>query len=86
MTGRGKALIIAVDEYEHPGLRRLPSPAADAAALAAALGDPRIGAFEVSVVRNQTAYEIQSRLGGPLRQCEAGRRPAPVRLGSWPQG
>src|SRR5829696_4176310 len=62
MNGRRKALIIAVDEYEHPGLRRLRSPAADAEALAAALGDPRIGEFEVSVVRNEPAYEIQSRL------------------------
>jgi Caspase domain len=62
VTGRRKALIIAVNEYEDPGLRRLRGSAAGAAALAAALGDPRIGEFEVSVVRNQPAYEIQSRL------------------------
>lgn len=62
MAGHRKALIVAVEEYEHPGLRRLRSPAADAEALATALGDPRIGEFDVSVVRNEPAYEIQSRL------------------------
>jgi hypothetical protein len=62
VAGRRKALIVAVDEYEHPGLRRLRSPAADAEALAAVLGDARIGEFEVSVVRNEPAYEIQSRI------------------------
>jgi hypothetical protein len=62
VAGRRQALIVAVDEYEHPGLRRLRSPTADAEALAAALGDPRIGDFEVSVVRNEPAHEIQSRL------------------------
>ena len=60
MAGRRAALIIAIDDYEHPGLRRLRSPAADAEALGAVLGDPRIGDFEVDVVRNQPAHEIQS--------------------------
>src|SRR3954449_2761337 len=62
MAGHRKALIIAVDEYEHPGLRRLRSPDADAEALAAVLSDPRIGDFEVNVVRNQDAHEIESRI------------------------
>jgi hypothetical protein len=62
VAGHRKALIVAVDEYEHPGLRRLRSPTADAEALAAVLGDARIGEFEVSVVRNEPAYEIQSRI------------------------
>jgi uncharacterized caspase-like protein len=62
MAGRRKALIIAVDDYEHPGLRQLRSPTADAQALGAVLGDPRIGDFEVEVVRNQPAHEIQSHL------------------------
>jgi hypothetical protein len=62
MAERRRALIIAVDEYDHPGLRQLSSPAADAQALGAVLGDPRIGDFEVSVVRNQPAHEIQSHL------------------------
>jgi hypothetical protein len=62
MAGCRKALIIAVDDYEHPGLRQLRSPAADAQALGAVLGDPRIGDFQVDVVRNQAAHEIQSHI------------------------
>jgi hypothetical protein len=62
MAERRRALIIAVDEYDHPGLRQLNSPAADAQALGAVLGDPRVGDFEVDVVRNQPAHEIQSHI------------------------
>ena len=50
------ALIIACDEYDHKGLRSLIAPAADAAALAAVLGDPEIGGFAVRVVRNEPAH------------------------------
>ncbi len=62
MAGRRQALVVAVDEYEHPGLRRLPSAGADARALADVLGDPAIGGFDVAVVRNEAAYEIQARI------------------------
>ena len=62
MSGRRSALVVAVDDYEHPGLRALPSAAADADALASVLGDPAIAGFDVRVVRNQPAYEIQARI------------------------
>lgn len=62
MDGQRKALIIASDEYEHEGLRRLLSPAADADALAGVLGDPRIGGFDVQVVHNEPAHVIQARI------------------------
>lgn len=71
MAGRRKALIIAVDEYEHPGLRRLRSPTADAEALAAVLGDARIGEFDVSVVRNEPAFEIQARIEDLFAEAKA---------------
>ena len=62
MSGRRSALVVAVDDYEHPGLRALPSAAADADALASVLGDPAVAGFDVRVVRNQPAYEIQARI------------------------
>jgi hypothetical protein len=62
VDGQRKALIVASDEYEHEGLRRLLSPAADADALAGVLGDPRIGGFDVQVVRNEPAHIIQARI------------------------
>ena len=62
MAGRRTALVVAVDDYEHPGLRRLRSPAADAEALASVLGDPAVAGFDVQVVRNQPAHEIQARV------------------------
>jgi hypothetical protein len=62
VDGQRTALIVASDEYEHEGLRRLLSPAADADALAGVLGDPRIGGFDVQVVHNEPAHVIQARI------------------------
>ncbi|WP_173019670.1 caspase family protein, partial [Streptomyces alkaliphilus] len=62
MTDSRHALIIANDEYHDEGLKRLLSPARDAVALAAVLGDPRIGGFGVRVVRNEPSYEISMRV------------------------
>ena len=57
-TGR-RALIVAVDEYDDAGLRRLAAPAQDAAALAEALGAPSIGDFEVTVLHNGTSHAVR---------------------------
>ena len=62
MTGQRRALIVANDEYRHDGLRRLLAPAADAEALARVLGDPAIGDFEVTVVRNESAHAINAHI------------------------
>jgi hypothetical protein len=62
MPGKRKALIVASDEYEHDGLRHLPGPAADAAALGGVLGDPRIGDFAVQVMHNESAHIIQEQI------------------------
>ncbi|MBV9141643.1 MAG: caspase family protein [Pseudonocardiales bacterium] len=62
MEGRRQALIVANDDYEHDGLRRLLSPVADAQALARVLGDPQIGDFDVRVVHNEPAHAIQAQI------------------------
>ncbi|WP_426593059.1 caspase, EACC1-associated type [Cellulomonas sp. McL0617] len=59
MTVDRRALIVAVDDYADAGLRRLLSPASDAAALAEALAAPGVGDFTVDVVHNGTAQEIR---------------------------
>ncbi|MBH1933725.1 caspase family protein [Streptomyces sp. AV19] len=56
------ALIIANDSYQDAGLRKLVSPAEDAVALAGVLGDPRIGGFDVHVVRNEPSHVITMRI------------------------
>ncbi|GIF75935.1 caspase family protein [Asanoa siamensis] len=58
MDGQRKALIVAIDEYEQEGLRRLLSAAADADALGRVLGDAEIGGFDVRVVRNEPSYVV----------------------------
>lgn len=58
MSGKRKALIIAINEYEQEALSNLVAPAADAEALAGVLGDPRIGDFTVQVVRNEPSHLI----------------------------
>jgi roadblock/LC7 domain-containing protein len=52
------ALIVASEEYTDPGLRRLRAPASDARALAAVLGDPGIGGFEVRTLVDEPAHVI----------------------------
>src|SRR3954454_8048491 len=59
VAGQRKALIFATDQYEHEGLKALRSPAADAAALSRVLRDPRIGGFDVRVIHNQSAHDIE---------------------------
>ena len=76
MSGQRKALIVANDEYENEGLRRLRAPAADAEALGRVLGDPQIGDFAVQVVRNEPSYVIQEQ----IEEVFTGRRPDDVVL------
>jgi uncharacterized caspase-like protein len=58
-AGVRRALIVANDTYEDPGLRRLVAPAQDAEALAEALRDPAVGDFEVEVLRNADAQQLR---------------------------
>jgi hypothetical protein len=56
--GRRSALIVASDVYLDPGLSELRAPTADAEALAAVLGDPAIGGFEVRTLLNEPAHVV----------------------------
>ncbi len=56
--GKRSLLIVATDTYDDPGLSALRGPSADAEALAAVLGDPEIGGFDVRTVLNQPAHLI----------------------------
>ncbi|WIN00453.1 caspase family protein [Actinoplanes oblitus] len=62
MSGRREALIIAVHEYEDPGLSRLRAPSHDADALARVLGDRDIGGFHVRQLRNEPAHTASEAL------------------------
>lgn len=75
-TGRRQALIIANDVYTDEGLKQLRSPAEDAVALGAVLGDPKIGDFDVDVIRNESAHVIE----GMIEDFFAERRPDDVLL------
>ncbi|MFI5697819.1 caspase domain-containing protein [Kribbella sp. NPDC051586] len=59
MDGSRVALVVANDQYDDPGLKRLVAPAQDAAALAGVLADPAVGGFEVQVLRNAPAQDIR---------------------------
>ncbi|MFD8522369.1 TCP-1/cpn60 chaperonin family protein [Streptomyces capillispiralis] len=56
---RRKALLIATATYEDPQWNPLKAPLRDAEELAAVLGDPAIGGYEVTQVLDQPAYAIQ---------------------------
>ena len=58
MDGTRSALIVANDSYTDPGLSRLRAPDSDAQALARVLRDPDIGEFEVRVLLNEPAHEV----------------------------
>jgi hypothetical protein len=62
VDGQRRALIIASDEYDNPGLSRLKAPAADAEALANVLSDKEIGGFDVQVVHNEPAYTVEGHI------------------------
>jgi Caspase domain len=58
MSGRRRALVVAIDRYVHPMLRRLAAPTADAAALARVLGEPDLGGFEVEVLTDPDSSQV----------------------------
>jgi DNA-binding beta-propeller fold protein YncE len=76
MDATRSALIVASEEYTDPGLRRLRAPASDARALAAVLGDPEIGGFEVRTLLNEPAHVINL----AVEEFFADRRPGDLLL------
>jgi Caspase domain len=67
---RRLALVVANSSYYDEGLDRLTSPAQDAAALTRVLGDPAIGAFEVSTVVDGKSGEVIEAVEGFLAEVE----------------
>ena len=61
--GRRLALLIATDQYEDAGLRRLTAPGADAEAFAAVLRDPDIAGFDVTMLTNQPYHRVGEAIG-----------------------
>jgi hypothetical protein len=62
MSGHRRALLVANDQYDEPGLPRLLSPLGDARALEVVLEDPEIGDFDVQLAVNETSYQLQERI------------------------
>src|SRR6478735_974357 len=58
MAGARSALIVATHVYDDPRLAGLRAPEHDAEALAEVLGDPDIGAFDVTTVLNRPWHEV----------------------------
>lgn len=58
MAETRSALIVASSSYDDATLRQLIAPAEDAQALANALGDPKIGGFEIHTNIDQPSYAI----------------------------
>lgn len=61
-TGSRHALIIATSVYESPEFRQLRAPVRDAVDLASLLGDPDIGGFAVTTIKDGTAQDIRVRV------------------------
>lgn len=62
MSGRRRALVVAVDEHTNPDLQQLAAPTGDALALVAVLSDPDMADFDVEVVVNQPSYVTRHRV------------------------
>ena len=56
------ALLVAADTFDDPGITRLVGPQNDVDGLAAVLGDPRIGGFDVQRVVNQPSHTVRREL------------------------
>lgn len=76
MSDQRLALIVAVDQYEDPELRRLTAPGADADSLVEVLGAPELGGFDVDVLRNASSWAISQRVDELL----ANRKPSDLVL------
>ncbi|MCL6731073.1 caspase, EACC1-associated type [Streptomyces neyagawaensis] len=68
---RKSALLVVNQHYADERFSELPGAAADAEQLAAVLGDPAIGEFEVTVVENGTAPQIRKAVQSFFSRAEA---------------
>jgi heme/copper-type cytochrome/quinol oxidase subunit 4 len=69
VDGRRLALVVATSDYQDPELRRLRSPAQDAAELVEVLGKAEIGGFEVTPVLDGTERDARIALESFLTGC-----------------
>ncbi len=79
-TGEGlggrRALLVAADAYVDPALTRLRAPVGDVEALAAVLGEPMLGGFEVRRLINRSTEETKREIEGFFDES----RPGDLRL------
>jgi hypothetical protein len=66
VAGKRRALLISTDVYEDPAFRQLSAPKADVEALGAVLADPAIGAYDVQILSNSAAHEVNQAIDGFL--------------------
>lgn len=68
-AARRAALVVAVSEYSDTMLRRLRSPAGDAAEFGQVLGSPDLGGFDVTTVLDARGHEIRLAVEEFLAVC-----------------
>jgi hypothetical protein len=76
MSETRSALIVASDTYSDPSMQQLRAPATDAQALAAVLRNPDIGNFDVNILHNRPAHEVNF----AVEEFFAERRPTDLLL------
>ncbi|MEV4534307.1 caspase family protein [Asanoa sp. NPDC049518] len=69
-AGPRRALVVATATYADPALRRLRSPAHDAAALGKVLADPAAGGFEVTELTDQGAGDVRRGIVDFTASCD----------------
>jgi uncharacterized caspase-like protein len=62
MASERKALIVANDRYQDPGLQQLRAPVHDADSLARVLSNPAIGDFDVRLIVNEPEPIVRRRV------------------------
>ncbi|GAA4601625.1 YVTN family beta-propeller protein [Actinoplanes octamycinicus] len=62
MSGRRLAVVVTVEHHDDPVLRRYAVPSADVRSLAAVLGDPGLGGFEVEFLQDPETWDTYQRL------------------------
>ncbi|SNS47169.1 40-residue YVTN family beta-propeller repeat-containing protein [Actinoplanes regularis] len=62
MSGRRLAVVVTVEHHDDPVLRRYAVPSADVRSLAAVLGDPGLGGFDVEFLQDPETWDAYLRL------------------------
>jgi len=66
VVGKRRALLISTDVHQDSAFRQLSAPRADVESLGAVLADPAIGAYDVQVLSNSAAHEVNRAIDGFL--------------------